>query len=143
MTTIVFDEKIFRGLFPAFKNPTVYSADVLSLLWETATAYVSNQTGGCYIGGLTTAQQTLALNQMTAHLTALQTQIDSGQGTGLVQSATVDKVTVSLTPPPETNQWQWWLNQTPYGQQLLALLSVKAVGGNYYGAYPTAFTLRR
>ena len=74
---------------------------------------------------------TLALNFMTAHLVYLNQIANSGQNTALMQGATIDKVSVQLTPPPEAGQWQWWLNQSPYGQSLLALLQVASVGGFY------------
>jgi hypothetical protein len=51
-----------------------------------------------------------------------------------VQSATIDKITVSLTPPPATSEFLWWLNLTGYGAQLAALLSVHAVGGFFVTA---------
>jgi hypothetical protein len=41
-----------------------------------------------------------------------------------------------MQPPPETNQWQWWLSLSPWGQQLLALLLVKSAGGFYIGGFP-------
>ncbi|OWK47571.1 hypothetical protein FRUB_01270 [Fimbriiglobus ruber] len=38
--------------------------------------------------------------------------------------ATIDKISVTLEPPPAPNAWQYWLQSSPYGQQLLALLQV-------------------
>ena len=55
---------------------------------------------------------------------------------GIITEATVDKVDVKLEPPPLPNQWQFWLGTTIYGQQLLALLQGKSVGGTYYGGPP-------
>jgi hypothetical protein len=53
-----------------------------------------------------------------------------------MQTANIDKVNVSLTPPPLKNQWQWWLSISPWGQQLWALLQVNSVGGHYIGGSP-------
>jgi hypothetical protein len=128
---INYNDDAFRGLFPAFASPTQYPAPALQVWWNTASAYVSNQSGGCYTGGMTLAQQTLALNLMTAHLVFLSNLIASGNTPGITVGATVDKVSVTLEPPPAPNQWQYWLNQSPYGQQLLALLQVASVGGFY------------
>ena len=132
MICIQYNDAIFRGLFPAFRSSIDYPIEVLQLYWNNATAYVSNVQGGCYFGnGFTLAQQTLAVNQMTAHLTALSAMIAEGQTPGIEISATIDKQSVTLQPPPETNQWQYWLQTTPYGQQLLALLQVTSAGGFY------------
>jgi Protein of unknown function (DUF4054) len=131
MGCINYNDTAFRALFPAFANPTTYPASAIQIYWNTATAYVSNRTGGCYTGGMTPAQQTLALNQMTAHLVYLNGLAASGNTPGVVVGATIDKVSVTLEPPSAPNQWQYWLNQSPYGQQLLALLQVVSAGGFY------------
>jgi len=65
---------------------------------------------------------------------ALSAKANSGDVAGVVTAATIDKISVTLMPPPGLNQWQWWLNQTPYGQQLLALLQIAAAGGRFYSA---------
>jgi hypothetical protein len=83
------------------------------------------------------------LNLMTAHLTALSVIIAGGQVPGLVQTATIDKVNVSLTPPPLKTQYQWWLSLTPYGQQLFALLQVSSVGGYWIGGLPEVAAFRK
>lgn len=143
MATIYYDGVAFRALFPLYKDINAFPDPALQIYWNTATAYISNQTCGWNVNALKPAQQVLALNLMTAHLLFLGQQINAGQTTGLVQGATIDKVTVTLTPPPEVNQWQWWLNQSPYGQQLLAILQIGSVGGFFFGGFPTAGTLRR
>ena len=131
MGTINSIDPAFRTLFPAYADTVVYPAATVQAYWDTATAYVSNRAGGCYTGGMTAAQQTLALNQMTAHLLYLGGQVAQGNTPGVMTGATIDKISVTLEPPPAPNQWQYWLNQSPYGQQLLALLQVASVGGFY------------
>jgi hypothetical protein len=131
MPCINYNDSAFRALFPAYANTTTYPASTLQVYWTTATAYVNNMYGGWYTGGLTLNQQTLALNQMTAHLVFLSGLAVAGNTPGIVVGATIDKVSVTLEPPPAPNQWQWYLNQTPYGQQLLALLQVASAGGFY------------
>ncbi len=131
MPCINYNDAAFRALFPAYANNAQYPTSMLQAFWDTATAYVSNRNGGCYTGALTLAQQTLALNQMTAHLVYLNGLIAVGNTPGILTGATIDKVNVTLEPPPIKNAWQYWLNQSPYGQQLLALLSVASVGGFY------------
>lgn len=141
MATIFFNDQNFRALFPPYSSTSAFPSSVLQLYWDTATAYINDRLN-CS-GGLKPAQQTLALNLMTAHLTYLTQLSNSGQAGGITTAATVDKVSVTLQPPPEVNQWQWWLNQSPYGQELLALLQIAAVGGLYIGGFPTAYSLRR
>ena len=68
---------------------------------------------------------------MTAHLLALSVMIASGNTPGVMVAATIDKISITLEPPPAPNAWQYWLQTTPYGQQLLALLQVASVGGFY------------
>ncbi|HZZ80030.1 MAG TPA: DUF4054 domain-containing protein [Gemmataceae bacterium] len=128
---ISFNPTAFRALFPAFANTVTYPDAQVQAYWDTATAYVSNRSGGCYTGGLSLPQQTLALNQMTAHLLCISGMIASGNTPGVTVGATIDKISVTLEPPPAPNQWQYWLQTTPYGQLLLALLQVASVGGFY------------
>jgi len=144
MTVAVsFSETTFRALFPAFANSLAYPTAALELYWASATAYVSDQDAGAYVGAMTVAQQALALNQMTAHLVALNDMIASGNTPGVTTGATVDKVSVTIEPPPTKSLWQYWLALTPYGQQLLALLQVASVGGSYYGGFPVVGAFRR
>lgn len=106
-----------------------YSAvpeDQLQQYWNGAINYVSPIGNFGAIQG--TARQ-YALNLMTAHLIWISNVATANQVPSLVTGATIDKVNVTLTPPPLPNQWQWWLDLSPYGQQLLAQLQVQTVGG--------------
>lgn len=139
---IQFDVAAFRSTFPAFASPNVFYADeTLQQYWNSAINYISNYSPNCNL--FPVAKQTLALNLMTAHLASLSDIIRCGNTPGMVVGATIDKVSVTLNPPPETNQWQWWLNLTPYGQQLLALLKVASVGGMYFGGRPEIGAFRK
>jgi hypothetical protein len=137
---LTFDVTLFRQQFPVFANATAYPDAMLQMYWDMAVCYVTDV--GNY-GWLQGNCRQLAINLMTAHLTALSVIVAGGQVPGLVQSATIDKVSVSLTPPPLKNQWQWWLSTTPYGQQLLALLQNRSVGGWYIGGRPELAAFRR
>lgn len=131
MATIPFDPTAFRAQFPQFQNTSTFPDSTLQVYFATAGLYINNQAGGSYCGGLTTAQKIQALYLMTAHLAALSVLILSGQTPGILTGATIDKISVTIEPPPAPNQWQYWLQTTPYGQQLLALLQVASVGGLY------------
>lgn len=126
---IQYNDATFRALFPAFTSTITYPLAVTSLYWGVATSYISKwpQCGEA----LSYDQTILALNQMTAHILQLNTLAATGQQGGIVTAAGVGAVNVAIQPPPEVNQWQWWLNQTPYGSMLLALLEAATVGGFY------------
>jgi hypothetical protein len=128
---IFYNDLAFRSLFPGLATSSQYASSIPQTYWNVATAYLSNCNGRCYTGGMNLQQQTLALNLMTAHLIFLNNLVNTGNSPGITTGATIDKVSVTLQPPPEVNEWQYWLNQSPYGQQLLALLQVASVGGSY------------
>lgn len=142
MTTITFDPAAFRVLFPQFADATAFPDVKLQAEFGMATAYVSPDT----YGDMPAAARANALNLMTAHLLALGVIIAqnnySGQ-VGVVQAATIDGVSVTLQPPPQRGQWRWWLNTTPYGAQLVALLDAQAVGGFFVGGLPERAAFRR
>ena len=139
-TLLTFDETLFRAQVPQYANPVTYPNVLLQSYWDLAINYISNV--GNY-GSLQGNAREYAIDLMVAHLIYLAGLIAAGQVPGLMQNATIDKVTVGLTPPPLKNQFQWWLSLTPYGQQLLALLQVSSVGGFYIGGSPTLASLGR
>ena len=141
MTAFVFDVTAFREDYPQFANETTFPDATLDMYWDNSTCYIDNDDNGCW--ALKGDCRYLALNLMTAHLAAISVMVAAGQTPGLVQSATIDKVSVSLTPPPLKNQWQWWLSLTPYGQRLLALFQVSTVGGFYIGGLPELSAFRK
>lgn len=139
MAAIDFDVTQFRDAFPAFADENLYPDSTLQMYWDTATCYISNEDYGCLSGDC----RRQAINLMTAHLSTISTMIQSGDTPGQVQSASVDKVSVSLTPPPNKDQYDWWLGLTPYGAQLLALLASKIAGGFYIGGRPEKSAFRK
>lgn len=133
MPDYVLDVPTFRVTYPAFANATSFPDDTLLSYFDTSGYYIANENYG-YLAG---DARYKALTLMTAHLAAISVMIASGQTPGLVQSSGVDKISVSLTPPPVDTQFQWWLCLTPYGQQLHALLSVNSAGGFFVGGGDT------
>ena len=133
-TLLTLDYALFQAQCQAFANPVKYPESLMQMYWDIASNYISTVANW---GALQGSMRQYALNLMVAHLAFLAGIIASGAGNtqvpGLMQTATIDKVTVGLTPPPLPNQFQWWLNLTPYGQQLLALLQINSVGGFYIG----------
>lgn len=143
MSTIIFDPVAFREQFPAFQCTPAIANKTLQGYWDTATLYINDNTTSVYCGGMRTAQRTQCLYLMTAHIAAINRFIATGQTAGVITNGTVDKVSVTIEPPPSKNQWQYWLQTTPYGQQLLALLQVIGVGGLYVGGRPELSAFRR
>lgn len=132
MAEHTFNLTTFRLLYPAFSNAVTFPDDYLTAQWTAATAYISKY-DGCLLAG---DQLQLALNLLTAHLTQINVILAQNGKTptlGVLQSATVDKVTISNMPPPATNGWKYWLATTPYGLQLWALLQTASAGGLYIG----------
>ena len=130
--SIVFDYNAFIALFPAYSDPTKYSSDTIQAFWNAAINYVSDVDCGILNGD----KRAYAINLMTAHLLYISDLIAQGTVPYLMQTATIDKVSIGLTPPPLKSQWQWWLSVSPYGQQLLALFQVISAGGFYIGGSP-------
>jgi hypothetical protein len=140
--TISFDETLFRGTLPFFNNAQKYTTAQLAAAFSMASSYVSTCNTSWMING---ADLQNALFLMTAHILGLQNLINENGGTApaLVKQAEIDKVNVSLNMPPMGTQFQWWMNLTPWGAQLLALLGVKSAGGFYIGGLPERAAFRR
>ena len=139
---IAFDPVTFRVLFPLFADPTAFPGVKLQANFDLATGYVSPNE----YGDMTTAARAQALNLMTAHVLAIGVLVaqNNYQGqVGVVTGAMVDHVQITLAPPPLRSQWQWWLNSTPYGAQLLALLDGQASGGFFVGGLTERSAFRK
>lgn len=140
MAVIVFNVAAFRTAFPAFSDVAAFPNALLQGNWDSAACIISTN-DGCY--SLRGASRERALNLLTAHLTALGVIIASGQTPGVMTQATIDKVSITLQAPPVKTEFEWWLTQTPYGQQLLALLQAKAAGGIVVGGLPERLAFRK
>jgi hypothetical protein len=125
---LTFDYPGFIAQIPLYSDPTTYPQALLQQYWNGAINYISDIANFGVIQG--TARQ-YAINLMTAHLIFLQNINAKGQTPNMMQNATIDKVSVAVTPPPLPNQWQWWLGLSPYGQNLLAQLQGQSEGGFY------------
>lgn len=139
MSKHTFDVSNFRVLFTAFADTTSYPDDTLSAYWDRASAMICPYDNWLISNG----KLQYALDLLTAHITAMATQIQNGNGAGgPIQSATEGSVSVSMLAPPVKDFWQFWLSKTPYGQELLALLEAICVGGFYFGGSPEGSAIR-
>lgn len=142
MTVIVFDPTAFRAMFaPAFDSTAKYPDVLLQAHFDIATSIVTNQDNACY--ALNGAARVQALNLLVAHITKIFDMINAGQTPGFETSATIDKISVTVQPPPQASQFMWWLSLTGYGQMLATMLSVAAVGGDYIGGLPERSAIRK
>ena len=133
---IVFDPAEFKVQYPQF---TSVDDAVLQGYFDRGTCFISNLNYG-WLRGYCRKQ---ALYLMVAHLATLNDLIISGQAPAFVSGATIDKISVTLEAPPKPDQFIWWLNTTPYGSQLAALLTKYAAGGVYVGGLPERSAFRR
>lgn len=126
MATHVFDVAAFRAMFPVYADPTKYPDPQLSGYFVMATMYINPDDRPIICG----PQLQLALDLMTAHLLYSFDLLAAGKAqVSVTTGASIDKVSVSLQPPPIANAWQQWLSTSPYGLQLWALLEIAGIGG--------------
>ena len=137
MSTLAFDFAAFQAQFPG-QFLTATSSEV-QVYWDTAICYISPSTAG----PLTADCRRQVLNFLTAHLLTLAAQTTAGMQPGFKTSATVDKVTVAVQPHPPRSQFQWFYNQTAYGQQAYAILYAGGVGGTFFGGFNELGSFRR
>lgn len=126
--TIDLDIAAFRVNFPAFADEVKYPDAMLNAQYAIGKCYIADN--DCT---LPEACREYALQLMLAHLLYIQDSIASGKPTQIVTSATEGSVSVSLSEPPNDDTWSYWLSSTPYGIQVLAMLSAASVGGFYVG----------
>lgn len=125
-----------RTDFPAFADTEQYPDGIINNSIGAAQCFVSNSVSGyCPIDWKCRA---LMLELMTCHLITLMSGAGNGSVSavgsiaGMVVNASIGDVHVTTTVPENKSQLEWYLNQTPYGQQLNALLSTK-VSPLYFG----------
>lgn len=142
MAQHVIDLATFRLLYPAFADTTKFPDAYVTGVWAKGTIYLGSY-DDCLLSG---ADLQTLLDLMAAHLLQIGVLIADGGTTpvvGQVTGATIDKVSVTMAPPPSKDGWQWWLSTTPYGAELWALLSIKAAGGWYIGGKPELRAFRK
>lgn len=121
-----FDPAAFRLLFPAFADPIKYPDEMLGGYYIMAQCFI---TPSCLWGCddcIVTALYLMMAHLLSTTGNAVTTAIS---GSGVINSATIDKVTVSRQVPTTKGDFRQFLIQSPFGQQLLALLNIKSAGG--------------
>lgn len=138
MTTFIFDVTAFRMSYPEFSDPSKYPDATLQSYWNTATCIISANN----YGRLKNDCRLNALNLMTAHLAKIAALTAAGQTPFIVSGSTIDKISVTLLPPPVKTEFRWWLFTTVYGQQYYAIVSSVTAGGFYSGSLPERAAFR-
>lgn len=122
-----FDKAAFRELYAKFDESCV-SDRQLDLMAEQAECLATAQ--GCQCGEF-------MMYALVAHMLERACAADKGNGgSGVVQSATIDKVSVSFATAQPRSAWEAWLVSTPYGQQALAMIFACTAGGYFVGGNP-------
>lgn len=140
----------FLGCFPEFSDESVYTRQSVMLAGDAAMMHVGEERPKMPLRG---RQRVYALFLMAAHILYLRRQNAQGvadgglNGTGTSSSsmpggipfkAQIGNVTVEYTKPNTftSDDWTYWLSQTPYGQELLALLETVCPLGIYLNGRP-------
>jgi len=129
--SIAYDDAKFRAQLPEFADAVAYPQAVLAAQFDMATIFIAADGSPC--DALSGKPLVAALNYMTAHLLIASQRAQVGtpgnaQG-GFETSSSIGEISVSVLAPPAKDAWDWWLYQTQYGQALMALLKMLAVGG--------------
>ena len=118
--------QVFISQFPEFEN-----ADNIDLYINRALLYFDRHCAFCK------ERKQYAVFLLAAHFLALQDNINNGESAGGLQTgASIDKVSVSVAPPPYSDSADYFFNQTVYGQELLAFFDMIAalpafIGGSF------------
>lgn len=131
MSNVTVTAADFLATFPEFEGTSIPLID--SFITQ-AEAYISTENYGI----LQNKSRVLAIELMTAHLMTINDRIvkDKQSQAVFVASANIHDVSVSLVPPTNANQYEFWLNLTVYGTRLWALLSTKTPCGFYVAGSP-------
>lgn len=129
MSKVIVSIDSFYKQFPQFYNEEYQN--ICPNCLQRALTYISDINCGLLRG----CKREKAIYLLTAHLTQLTYQAQNNQqsGAGMVASATVDGVSVSYVQIPNMNQFDYWLNLTPYGAELLFLLNTLTAVPTYHG----------
>lgn len=114
MNKIVVNPTTFRKLFPEFKD---LDDETIALMSCGVDGYISTTEGAI---GLTIGLQKRGVYLATAHIAYMSQHPDKFRQT---TSASEGSVSASFATPPNNTVRDYWLGLTPYGLELLFILS--------------------
>lgn len=118
----------FISMFPEFSDQSAYPRGTVDGFITQALCYISPNN----VGVMTGTSRELAIYLLIAHLLTLNAYIMSGDVSPmLMQSANIDNVQISLTPPAAQTMRDQWYAYTLYGIRLKALLD-SFIGMGFY-----------
>lgn len=129
--TIDLNIPTFRVNFPLYADEVKYADALLNAQYAIGKCYIEDN--DCTMAE---ACREYGLQAMLAHLLYIRDQVNAGNNIGVITSASEGDVSVSLATPVVEDEWHHWFNSSPFGRELIALLSVKSVGGFYVGGSP-------
>ena len=122
----------FLARFPEFSNEDLYPLSKVQNCGDRAMMHITPSALDMPMHG---RYREYALFLMAAHILTLDSQDDADQPgssmAGTPFKATVGSVSVENTKPHSvtTDDWNYWLNQTKYGRELLAYLDTQTAPG--------------
>ena len=131
----VFPLDKFLAEFPEFNNAEIYPVPLVQRCGTRAMLHVGPESFFMPMKG---HSRCYALFLMAAHLIVLAKQdydsvSEGGAGSpgGSEIKATIGSVSIERTKPNSftVDDWSYWLNETPYGRELLAYLDLQAPAG--------------
>lgn len=132
MSYITVNPTNFRQLFPAFKK---LSDETITMMYCGVPAYISTVAGAI---GLDVKLQERGVYLATAHIAYMAANPDKFRQ---MTSASEGSVSASFATPPTKSIRDYWLSLSPYGMELLYILSTvqppvprKPCSPFYYGA---------
>lgn len=132
MSYITVNPSAFRQLFPAFKK---LSDETITMMYCGVPAYISTVAGAI---GLDVKLQERGVYLATAHIAYMAANPDKFRQ---MTSASEGSVSASFATPPTKSIRDYWLSLSPYGMELLYILSTvqppvprKPCSPFYYGA---------
>ena len=122
----------FLARFPEFSNEELYPLSKVQNCGDRAMMHITPSAMDMPLVGV---YREYALFLMAAHLLTLDSQDDAGDPgssmAGTPFKAMVGSVSVENTKPNSftVDDWNYWLNQTKYGRELLAYLDTHSTPG--------------
>lgn len=141
MSQVELNVKDLRDAFPEFSDEAKYPEKYLERFLTQASMYISRHSGV-----IRDDVRLLAIQYMACHLMSLSAMAGDGTLTGndgnIVTSSHIGSVSVSIQPPVARNAYEQWIQSTPYGKALWALLQANHPTGFFWVGTPRAFGIR-